>query len=112
MADNKCPFCGARRVRYLIQGNQWSCGTSGPDIDGEYKTGIVCDRDCFCNALVKSDDKVKQLESQLAALRKQSTEFAANVMTVIRHPAPIADDWEQLELEATRMISESEVGDE
>ena len=61
MADkSKCPFCGAAEGKF----GQWKCGTYiETDVDGNYDVGVVCDRDCFRAALIKSDAEVERLKA-------------------------------------------------
>jgi len=60
MSDKKCPFCGEPRTRSSIPGDKFACGTLGPDINGEYSTGHVCDIHTFTKV-------IRELEARLAA---------------------------------------------
>ena len=53
-----CPFCNARR-----NGPSWfACGTdSEPDENGDYNTGLRCDRDCFARTVTEQADHIAKL---------------------------------------------------
>ena len=66
-----CPFCGepVTRERYLGRHQQfcckYRCGTEGPDINGEYETGRVCDMHTYQRLLKTKDDEIKRLRNLL-----------------------------------------------
>ena len=86
--QDKCPFCGARPSGP----NRWACGTSGPlEENGEdvYATGVVCDRDCFRDALLVCHAQLKDLESKYDKLVEAMRLVRGDL---IRHHSPFVFD--------------------
>lgn len=52
-ASTACPFCG-ERIAY--EHNKFRCGTIGPDQNGEYETGLVCNKTAFQNRFLRCHD--------------------------------------------------------
>jgi hypothetical protein len=66
MSDDKCPFCGEPRVRQCATYDVFRCGTEGPDINGEYSTGRVCDMHMYQRLLKEQDADLTALRARLA----------------------------------------------
>lgn len=64
-----CPFCGEPAVRTMVGDiHVFRCGTEGPDNDGNYDTGRVCDMHMYHRLLAAKDREIKQLRADTAAL--------------------------------------------
>ena len=68
--ESVCPFCGepVTRERYLGRHQQfcckYRCGTEGPDINGEYDTGRICDMHTYQRLLKERDDEIELLKAE------------------------------------------------
>ena len=59
--SNKCPFCGEPATRSHQTGTSYRCGTHGPNDDGKYATGHVCDIATYNRLLGKKDTEIERL---------------------------------------------------
>lgn len=67
MSDPKCPFCGEPRTRQCTTYDVFRCGTEGPDINGEYDTGRICDMHTYQRLLNANAEEIASLTARLAA---------------------------------------------
>lgn len=66
-----CPFCGARKVFGDSDGSsKFNCGTTGPDVNGEYDTGHCCDIHTYNRLLARKDEEIALLRKALSDLRQ------------------------------------------
>ena len=68
MSDVKCLFCGEPRVRECSTYDVFRCGTEGPDINGEYYTGHVCEIATYLRLLKEKDERLAAAETENARL--------------------------------------------
>ena len=67
----KCPFCGEPRIRESVTGDQFRCGTRGPDGNGKYQTGRTCDTTCFLRLIEKQQTDIIRLRAFVEAVMLQ-----------------------------------------
>ena len=81
MSDRKCPFCGEPRLRNSGGEDLFTCGTRGPDINGEYDTGHTCDIHTWSRVLAEKEAEIERLQRELdvaiRAHREEVEEFNA-----------------------------------
>lgn len=71
MTDDKCPFCGEPRCYESMAGIRFACGTLGPDINGEYSTGHVCDIHTWSRVLREKDAEIERLRAENDSLHDE-----------------------------------------
>lgn len=82
MTRSKCPFCGAAAVKPWWGKTEkcYRCGTTGPDENGEYRTGVVCEKDCVTAAYLRCHDLLVRVaagpltDELLAEIREEVSE--------------------------------------
>jgi hypothetical protein len=83
MSEDKCPFCGEPKVRESVCGISYSCGTLGPDINGEYSTGHTCDIHTWTRLLRKQDTELARLRTELATARAECFTLSQQLDVVV-----------------------------
>jgi hypothetical protein len=53
----RCPFCDAKSSGQ----HRWRCGTTGPDENDEYETGMECDKTVFRDGFLRCHDLLVKL---------------------------------------------------
>ena len=64
MSDKGCPFCGEPATYASHTAVHFRCGTSGPDINGEYDVGHTCDITFWTRLLRDKDAEIRRLTKE------------------------------------------------
>ena len=63
MSDTNCPFCNEPRIRQSHLSDRYRCGTIGPDCNGEYETGRICDETCHLRLIQQQQAEIERLRA-------------------------------------------------
>ena len=102
--EEACPFCNEPAIRQTIQGVAFRCGTLGPDINGEYSTGHVCDIATYNRLLAEKEKEVERLLEKLRTEQLVSEQMQREIHRldeVIRYLRETIDQNEHIPEEPT-----------
>ena len=93
MNNGKCPFCGEPRLRNSGGEDLFTCGTRGPDINGDYDTGHTCDIHTWSRVLAENDAEIERL-------RKVICDFVGQGQHYVNYET--SPEWRSMLAEANR----------